>query len=85
MAGRRREHWRRNLVLTGELLVLWFVATFGVVWFARDLNTISLAGYPLAFYMAAQGSLIVYILIVWYYAHRMNRHDQEYGVDEEGE
>lgn len=85
MASRRREHWRRNLALTGGLLVLWFVATFGVVWFARDLNTIALAGYPLAFYMAAQGSLIAYVLIVWYYAKRMNRLDREFGVDEEGE
>lgn len=41
-----------------------------------------IAGFPFAFYMGAQGSLIVYVIIIWYYAHRMNQLDREYGVQE---
>lgn len=82
MEQRQREHWQHNLRLTSLLLAIWFVATFGVIWFARELNAISVAGFPLAFYMSAQGSLMVYLLIIWFYARRMEQLDQEYGVDE---
>lgn len=77
-----REYWRRNLKTTAVLLAIWFVVTFVVSWFADDLNKIDFIG-PLGFYMGAQGSLIVYVLIIWYYAVFMNRLDQEYGVHEE--
>jgi putative solute:sodium symporter small subunit len=76
-------YWRRNLELTAALLGIWFLATFGVIWFARDLNEFSVFGFPLAFYMGAQGALIIYILIIWYYARRMNELDEEYGVRED--
>lgn len=79
----QREYWRRNLKLTGVLLGIWFVATFVVIWFARELNEIIFAGFPLAFYMGAQGSLIIYILIIWFYARRMNALDKTFGVDED--
>jgi putative solute:sodium symporter small subunit len=80
-----REYWRRNLKTTAVLLVVWFVVTFVSSWFADDLNRFSFIG-PLGFYMGAQGSLIVYVAIIWYYAVFMNRLDQEYGVhEEEGE
>ncbi|MEW6164045.1 MAG: DUF4212 domain-containing protein [Pseudomonadota bacterium] len=82
LTDRHREYWRRNLSLTATLLAIWFVATFVVSWFARELNEIVLVG-PLGFYMGAQGALIVYVLIIWYYARRMNRLDREYGVEEE--
>jgi putative solute:sodium symporter small subunit len=78
-----REYWAQNLRLTLTLLAVWFVVTFGTVWFARDLAALNLAGWPLSFYMAAQGSLIVYVLLIWYYAKRMEVMDQEFGVDED--
>jgi putative solute:sodium symporter small subunit len=76
-----REYWRRNLKITAVLLTIWFVVTFVVSWFADDLNKISFIG-PLGFYMGAQGSLIVYVLVIWFYSIFMNRLDQEYGVHE---
>lgn len=79
----QKGYWRRNLQLTAALLGIWFLATFGVIWFARDLNEFSLFGFPLAFYMGAQGALIIYILIIWYYARRMNELDEEFGVRED--
>jgi putative solute:sodium symporter small subunit len=54
-----------------------------VIWFARELNELIFAGFPLAFYMGAQGSLIIYILIIWFYARRMNALDKTFGVDED--
>ena len=50
-------------------------------WFARELNEFTFIG-PLGFYMSAQGSLIIYVAIIWYYAHYMNSLDKEYGVHE---
>jgi putative solute:sodium symporter small subunit len=55
--------------------------TFVMGWFARELNEINFIG-PLGFYMSAQGSLIIYVAIIWYYAHYMNNLDKEYGVHE---
>ena len=76
------EYWNKNLVITGILLFVWFVVTFVEGWFARELNSVVIAGFPLGFYMSAQGSLIVYCLIIYIYARYMNNLDIEYGVDE---
>jgi putative solute:sodium symporter small subunit len=73
---RERRHWRRSLRLTAALLALWFVVSFGVAWFARDLG-FRLFGFPFAFWVAAQGAPIVYLLIIWCYARAMNRLDRE--------
>jgi putative solute:sodium symporter small subunit len=81
LTEKHKEYWRRNLNLTSVLLAIWFVATFVVSWFARELNEIIVIG-PVGFYMGAQGALIIYVLIIWYYAKRMNQLDQEYGVHE---
>lgn len=81
LTERHREYWRRNLMTTAALLAVWFVVTFVVSWFADDLNKINFIG-PLGFYMGAQGALIVYVAIVWFYARYVNKLDQEFGVDE---
>jgi putative solute:sodium symporter small subunit len=64
------------------LLAIWFVVTFVVGYFARDLN-FTFFGWPFSFWVGAQGSLIVYVLLIWYYARCMNKLDQEHGVAEE--
>jgi putative solute:sodium symporter small subunit len=64
------------------LLAIWFVVTFVVSFFARELNDITVLGFPFGFYMGAQGSLVIYVVIIWYYAHYMNNLDKEYGVHE---
>lgn len=83
LTARHEEYWRKNLVVTAILMIIWFVATFVEAWFARDLNNYSFLGFPLGFYMSAQGSLIIYVLIIWFYARYMNKLDIEYNVDEE--
>jgi len=82
MTDRHREYWRKNLRITGILLAIWFVVTFVVGYFARELN-FSFFGWPFSFWVAAQGALVVYVVIIGYYAYYMNRLDQEYGVQEE--
>jgi putative solute:sodium symporter small subunit len=82
LSARHEEYWRKNLKVTAVLMLIWFVATFVVGWYARELNGITFLGFPLGFYMAAQGSLIIYVVIIWYYARYMNRLDVEYNVDE---
>ncbi|MBT9612834.1 MAG: DUF4212 domain-containing protein [Burkholderiales bacterium] len=82
ITDKHREYWRKNLSMTGVLLAIWFIATFVVSWYARELNAFTIAGFPFAFYMAAQGALIIYVIVIWFYAHRMNQLDKEYGVHE---
>ena len=78
---KHKEYLSVNLRMTSILLAIWFVATFVMGWYARELNEITIIG-PLGFYMSAQGSLIIYVAIIWYYAHYMNNLDKEYGVHE---
>ena len=82
LTKKHREYWRRNLKLTLVLLAIWFVSTFGMGYFARELASINFFGWPLSFYMSAQGSLIIYMIIIYVYAKRMRALDEEYGVHE---
>lgn len=81
---RRKEYWRRTLRITAILMAIWFVVTYVVIWFAVPLNQFTFLGFPFAFYMGAQGSLVVYVVLIVFYAWYMNRMDREFGVSEEG-
>jgi putative solute:sodium symporter small subunit len=79
---RHRQYWSKNLRITGLLLAIWFLVTYGVGYFARDLN-FNFFGWPFSFWVGAQGALVVYVAIIWFYARYMNRLDQQHGVAEE--
>ncbi len=79
---KHRQYWQKNVRLTGVLLAVWFTVTFVVGWFARDLQSITILGSPLPFYMGAQGALLVYVVLVGYYAYCMEKLDHEYGMQE---
>jgi len=81
LTERQLEYWSKNLRMTGFLLFIWFVATFVLGYYARDLS-FNFFGWPFAFYMAAQGSLIIYVVIIWFYARYMNTLDREFDVHE---
>lgn len=81
LTAKQQEYWSRNLNLTMVLLAIWFVATFVIGFFARELS-FNFFGWPFSFYMCAQGSLIIYVVLIWVYAKRMRRLDEEYGVEE---
>lgn len=84
VAAKLQEYWRRNLNITMVLLVIWFFVTFVIGYFARELS-FSFFGWPFSFWVGAQGALVVYMLIIWFYARYMNNLDNEYGVQEEEE
>jgi putative solute:sodium symporter small subunit len=81
LSEKHQAYWQATLRKTALLLAIWFIATFVIAYFARDLS-FNFFGWPFAFYMGAQGSLIVYMLIIWYYARSMNQMDKEFGVAE---
>ena len=63
-------------------MLAWFIVTFVEAWYARELNGITFLGFPFGFYMSAQGSLAIYVVIIGIYAWYMRKLDLEYGVDE---
>jgi putative solute:sodium symporter small subunit len=81
LTERHRHYWQRNLRITGILLGIWFVVTFVVAYFARDLS-FSFFGWPFSFWVASQGALVIYVVIIGYYAYYMNKLDIECGVAE---
>jgi putative solute:sodium symporter small subunit len=82
LTERHKEYWRRNMKMTAILLAIWFVVTYVVGWYARELNELVIFGFPFGFYMGAQGSLVIYVIMIFYYAIRMNKLDKEYDVAE---
>jgi putative solute:sodium symporter small subunit len=73
--SRRQEYWSRNLRITAILLALWFIVTFVIGWYARDLS-FNFFGWPFAFWVGAQGALVLYVWIIWYYASYMNKRNR---------
>jgi putative solute:sodium symporter small subunit len=81
LSDNHRRYWHRNLRVTGVLMAIWFTVTFVVGYFARELN-FTFFGWPFSFWVGAQGALVVYVLIIAFYAWYMNRLDIEHGVEE---
>jgi putative solute:sodium symporter small subunit len=79
------EYWSYNVKLTIFTLVVWFVVTYICSFFAKELNQIVIFGFPMGYYMGAQGSLIIFVWLIFNYAFKMNRADDKYGVQEEEE
>ena len=77
-----QRYWQKNLRLTSILMLIWFVVTFAVAYYARELN-FTFFGWPFSFWVGGQGALIVYCVIIWYYARFMNKLDIEHNVHEE--
>ena len=84
MKGHRQLYWRKTRRLTFGLLAFWLCLTFGTTWFARDINQTVILGFPLGFYMAAQGALIIFLVIVWIYDRWMVRLERRHGLGGEG-
>ena len=76
-------YWRRTRGLMWVTLAIWFVFSFVVHWFADALNGASFLGFPLGFYMAAQGSLIVFVVLIFWFARTQDKIDREFGMAED--
>jgi putative solute:sodium symporter small subunit len=80
----RGEYWRKNISIITWCLVIWALVSLGAgVLFAPMLNAFQFGGYPLGFWFAHQGSIYVFIILIFFYAWRMNRLDREFDVNEE--
>lgn len=78
-----RAYWRANLRLVAICLLIWFLASYvcGIL-LVEPLNQFRLFGYKLGFWFAQQGSIYVFLVLIFWYAWRMNRLDREYGAGE---
>ena len=76
-------YWSYNVKLTTMTLIIWFVVTYVAIFFSPQLNNIVIFGFPMGYYMGAQGALIVFVWLIFNYAFKMNKADVDYGVQEE--
>jgi len=81
----KQTYWRYNVILTTVLLIIWFVVTYMISGVLAGLfNQTTFLGFPLGYYMAAQGSLAIFVIEIAVYAYLMNKRDVRYGIREEG-
>ena len=81
--AQREAYWNRTSRLMWTIMVIWIVFSFIIPAFAVQLNSIVIAGFPLGFYMAAQGSLIAYVVLCFWNARAQNKIDEEFDVAED--
>lgn len=83
-SGQAHAYWRATLGLLTKILIVWFVVSFGAGILLVDvLNKIHLGGYPLGFWFAHQGSIYVFIVLIFYYAWKMGEIDRRFDVHED--
>jgi putative solute:sodium symporter small subunit len=82
-AAKRDAYWKKTSRLMWIIMGWWVFFSFIIPAFAVQLNSIVIAGFPLGFYMAAQGSLISYVVLCFWNAHAQNKIDEEFGVAED--
>jgi len=78
-----KTYWKKNLKYLLILLSIWFLVSYGCgILFADTLNTIKIGGFPLGFWFAQQGSIYVFVILIFIYVRLMNKLDKEFDVDE---
>jgi putative solute:sodium symporter small subunit len=83
ISERQKEYWKKNVAIIRNLLIIWAAVSFvPAIFFAEALHKIQFFGVPLAFWFAQQGSMVVFVGLIFYYAWRMDKLDQEYEVEE---
>lgn len=83
MSNSKQLYWKKNLSYVSILLLIWFIVSFGAgILFADFLNQYKLAGFPLGFWFAQQGSIYVFVVLIFVYVFLMNRLDKAFDVDE---
>lgn len=83
MTNDHQEYWRRNLQYLAILLFIWFFVSFVCgIFFVDALDNFQIGGFPLGFWFAQQGSIYVFVILIFVYMRWMNKLDQEFDVDE---
>ncbi len=83
MESKNQEHWQKTKSLMIKVLVIWFVFSYLIHFFVMSLNQVSFLKFPLGFYMASQGSLIVFVLVIFWFANKQNQIDEEFDLNED--
>lgn len=79
----RKVYWKKNLRYLAVLLSIWFISSYGLgIIFAEPLNEIRMGGFKLGFWFAQQGSIYIFVILIFVYVYLMNRLDHEFNVDE---
>ncbi|MDW7772356.1 MAG: DUF4212 domain-containing protein [Desulfobulbaceae bacterium] len=79
-----QKYWRENIRLVIGCLIVWFVVSYGLgVILVKPMNAIQIGGYKLGFWFAQQGSMYVFVVLIFFYAAKMNKLDRKYNVHEE--
>ena len=78
----REGHWAKTRNLTILVLIIWFIFSFVVHWIAPSLNNMSFLGFPLGYYFAVQGSLAIFVVLIFFQNWRQDKIDDEFGVSE---
>lgn len=82
--GKSQAYWQKNLKYVGILLLIWFVVSYGFgILLVEQLNSIQIGGFKLGFWFAQQGSIYVFVILIFIYVWLMNRLDRKFGVYEE--
>ncbi len=81
--ARATSYWKRNIALIRNLLIIWALVSFGAaIFLGPALNNIKLGSIPLGFWFAQQGSIIVFVILIFVYCWMMDKLDKEFNVDE---
>ncbi|MDG2342673.1 MAG: DUF4212 domain-containing protein [Cytophagales bacterium] len=82
MINQNTNYWKENLKYVGILLSIWFLVSFGFSILLKDfLDNFSFGGFKLGFWFAQQGSMYVFVILIFIYVHLINRLDKKYGFD----
>ena len=81
----KEKHWDKTRGLMMITLAIWFVFGYLIFMFGSSLNSGSFLGYPLAYYMCAQGSIVAFVILIFWFANRQEKIDEEFGFSEQGE
>ena len=81
----KERHWEKTKGLMVLTLAIWFVFSIVIFMFGESLNNGSFLGYPLAYYMCAQGSIVIFVVLIFWFANRQEKIDEEFGFAERGE
>tara|TARA_B110000003_G_scaffold172618_1_gene172222 strand:+ start:64507 stop:64755 length:249 start_codon:yes stop_codon:yes gene_type:complete len=78
----QKKYWKENLKYLAILLTIWFVVSFGFgILLVEKLNTIKIGGFKLGFWFAQQGSIYVFVILIFVYIHLMNKLDKKFNLD----
>ena len=81
----KERHWEKTKGLMMLTLAIWFIFSIVIFMFGESLNNGSFLGYPLAYYMYAQGSIVIFVVLIFWFANRQEKIDEEFGFAERGE